>query len=1055
MKQYTLFKVITRSVLAFLLLVILMSQSACKKSVDTTTTPATPSKFTELKVNPAFQFDSYVTLDITVGVSNTGSPLLPVVQVYQGDPRVDGKLIATGATDANFQFKTSQRVPSRLKELWVCNVSATGANEYVSVPISGTTLNYTFGKSTKSTESNDCNTGTPISVNGSYTVNSGSIYVVQPGINVTNIQLTINDGGTVRICGSANITALSGSGKLIVSPSGVVTIPVTQVNGTIENYGTANFAQSGNNKKLTIASEGTIHNWGVLTLSNSLDVKGALINEFHTTIVENTGTSEEGRITNYCQLFINSNSADAFKITSGSASNPGLVNNANGYIKVTGNTNFTGGSVVTMGSQSLIETGTFQIAGSVAGPASQGAQIHALGTSKSQVSQGTLSGYIDLWATSVNPQNGTFGPNITWHNPGYTIQSQNCSAPVAPVITSTLLAAGLVGTPIVPYTITATGTGPITFSVSSLPSGLSYNASTHVISGTPTTVQQKNVTLTADNLVGTDTRILDFTIAGPTYPPVITSPGTAHTPVNQQFTYTIIATGTGTITYNATNLPAGLQFNATTHQITGAPTSAGVYTIPFSASSPYGIDNHNLVLTVGTPPSITSALTASGTTGHQFTTYKVTATGSGSVELEVSNLPGGLEFDDDNHSINGTPSQANVVNVTLKASNEYGNDSKILVITIKDPVEPPAITSPMEATCTKNQPFNYGITFTGTHPVTFSVSNLPAGLSYNSEYNVISGIPTTAGTTNIKITATNSAGSVTRTLSLKVLSPVIVDTDGDGVPDALDAYPNDPTRAFNSYYPNQLDFATYAFEDLWPAYGDYDCNDMVVNFNYQIVTNAQNKVVDLIAKFKIKASGASFDNGFGVALATSPGNVESVKGCIRVGSVVKMDPKGFESGHTTNTVIIPVDAVNTLLGRSIINTQRGGYTVQTTVQTVTVHLSTPQASIGTAPFNPFIFINQDRGKEVHLKDHAPTELANPVYFGSLNDASDPGQGHYYRSATGLPWGLEIPVDFSYPVEKADIVQTYLHFAAWAQSGGVQYPDWYMDKTGYRKADNVY
>ena len=230
---------------------------------------------------------------------------------------------------------------------------------------------------------------------------------------------------------------------------------------------------------------------------------------------------------------------------------------------------------------------------------------------------------------------------------------------------------------------------------------------------------------------------------------------------------------------------------------------------------------------------------------------------------------------------------------------------------------------------------------------------------------------------------------------------------------------------------------------------------MVVNFNYKIVTNAQNKVVDLIAKFKIKASGASFDNGFGLALSTSPSNVESVTGCIKVGSVVKVDPKGFESGHTTNTVIIPVDAVNTLLGRSIINTQHGGYTVQTAVQTVTVHLSTPQASIGTAPYNPFIFINQDRGKEVHLKDHAPTQLANPVYFGSLNDASNPALGHYYRSNTGLPWGLEIPVDFDYPLEKTDIVQTYLHFAEWAESSGNLYPDWYMNKTGYRKAENIY
>jgi LruC domain-containing protein len=168
-----------------------------------------------------------------------------------------------------------------------------------------------------------------------------------------------------------------------------------------------------------------------------------------------------------------------------------------------------------------------------------------------------------------------------------------------------------------------------------------------------------------------------------------------------------------------------------------------------------------------------------------------------------------------------------------------------------------------------------------------------------------------------------------------------------------------------------------------------------------------------------------------------------------------MDPKGYEAGHTTNTVIIPVDAVNTLLGRSIINTVHGGYTVQTEFQTVHVHLSTPQTSIGTAPFNPFIFINQDRGKEVHLKVHPPTQLANPVYFGSMNDASNPGIGQYYRSATGLPWAMEIPVDFDYPVEKADIVQTYVHFAQWAQSSGTEYPDWYMDKPGYRVVPNIY
>ncbi len=57
---------------------------------------------------------------------------------------------------------------------------------------------------------------------------------------------------------------------------------------------------------------------------------------------------------------------------------------------------------------------------------------------------------------------------------------------------------------------------------------------------------------------------------------------------------------------------------------------------------------------------------------------------------------------------------------------------------------------------------------------------------------------------------------------------------GDGVPNDEDDYPEDPTRAFNSY-----DTASVAFEDLWPAMGDYDFNDLVLGCTYKIVTNAE------------------------------------------------------------------------------------------------------------------------------------------------------------------------------------------------------------------------
>jgi len=1045
-----------KSYLSFAILTLLLSliSGSCKREINQPID--NPTKFTELRIDPAFQFENFIDLDVTIGLPDNGTPLKSIVGLYDSDPKTGGKKLVSGAMDQSAQFNTILRVPSRLKELWVGKISPAGGNEYVAVPISGTTLNYTFGKSgTKAIEANDCNTGTLITVNGTYTVNSGQVYVVPEGVNLTTLKLTIKSGGIVRVCGTANIVQLTETGKLIISPTGSITCPLSETYATIENYGCANFAQSGYSKLFIIKSGSTVHNWGTITMSNSLKVEGVLINEFHLTVAEKALTYTNGSIQNFCQFFVNSYASDAFQITSGTVSLPGLVNEANAYLKVNGKTLINNNKVVRLGLQSLIETSLFDIQGDLYGPESQGAQIHAISSSTSKVQYAAFTGFIDFWAYSISPKSGSFGPDITWHNPGYTILAQDCNAPTQPTITSSLFAAGVVGTPITPYVITATGTDPITFNASNLPDGLTFNSGTHTISGTPTTAQVKNVTMVADNLMGTDTKTLEFEIINPGDPPVITSATSVHTPVNQSFSYVIEAVGTSPITFLANNLPSNLQFDSESHTISGIPESSGTYNITLGANNTWGTDNKTLELTVGTPPELTSPLTAKGTTGQQFIEYVLWASGSPEITFMADNLPEGLYFSDVTNSINGTPTLASVVNVTISAHSEYGNDSKILVITITDPITAPKITSPLLAEGTQNQPFSYGMTTSGTQPIDLTVTNLPAGLLFDPELGVISGIPTTSGYTNVTLKATNSSGSDTKTLVITIYPPAIIDTDGDGIADALDAYPEDATRAFDSFYPNEADFASYAFEDLWPSYGDYDFNDMIVNFNYQTVTNAQNKVVEMIARFRIICAGASLNNGFGISLNTLPENVDFVKGCISVGSVIEYDPKGFEAGHKANTVIIAVDAVNTLFNSTMINTSHDREDIQPEVFTVYVHLAEPQSSIGTPPFNPFIFINQDRGKEVHLKDQPPTQLANPVYFGTMDDASMPESGYYFRSITGLPWAMEIPVNFEYPVEKADILQTYIHFAEWAQSSGTGFTDWYMDKPGYRVPANIY
>jgi LruC domain-containing protein len=1043
---------------ATLLSLILLSTGCNKQSGDSGNT--TPTKFTELKVASGFEFNSFIDLDVSITVGNPGTYSMFVVQLFQEEPSLGGKAIATGATDNTYKYVTRIRVPTRLKEIWIGKTSPGGITEFVSVPISGKTLSYTFGlKQSLSPASNECTSGctSNVSAGGTYTVNSGQTLCITGGSISSRLQLnlTINSGGTARICGYANITNLSGSGTLAVSQSGNVSIPIQNINTNIENYGTMQVAVSGSNKTINFGAGLNFTNWGTFTISNKLNVKGVLTNQGNFTVIQTAATQTSGRIINKCAFYVNDIGNSALNIVTGTSAEPGLVNDANGYIRVCGSMAISGQGYMSLGLQSLIECKSFDIQGKVYGPPSQGAQIHSTNSSKTSAGA-TFSGYIDLWCVGgISPNNATYGSNITFHNPGYTIPVPSCSLPVAPTITSQLTAASLAGSPITPYVITATGTEPISYSASNLPSGLNFNASTHTISGTVATAGTYNITLLADNFVGSNTKTLVLTVTTPASPPVITSTLTASTTINQPYTYAITATGSNPITFNASGLPAGLSFNSSTHIISGTPTVAGNYNITLTATNAGGTDTKTLQLTIGVPPSITSALIASGTTGQQFSTYTLTSSGNTPITYSVSNLPDGLTYDPTSHAINGTPTTAGITSVSLNASNEFGSENKILEITINQGIQAPVITSSLIAAGTKGQQFSYEITADGTNPINFGATGLPPGLTRSGS--IISGVPTQAGSFNTSLSATNAGGTDTKTLVINISEPAPLDTDGDGVPDDQDAYPLDPTRAFNSYYPNQTDFGSYAFEDLWPAYGDYDCNDLVVNFNYKIVTNAQNKVVDLIAKFQVMAAGASLNNGFGISFDVSSSNVASINGCIKLGNAVTIGPKGYETASSigNNTVIIPIDAVNDLLGGGMVNTVRGGYTVQTTIQTVTMHLSTPQSSIGNPPYNPFIFINQDRSKEVHLKDKPPTVLANPVYFGTDDDGSNPAQNLYYRSKSALPWAFEIPVSFAYPLETHDILSAYLHFADWAQSSGVLYPDWYMDKPGYRNQTNIY
>ncbi|PKP27442.1 MAG: hypothetical protein CVU06_02005 [Bacteroidetes bacterium HGW-Bacteroidetes-22] len=292
-------------------------------------------------------------------------------------------------------------------------------------------------------------------------------------------------------------------------------------------------------------------------------------------------------------------------------------------------------------------------------------------------------------------------------------------------------------------------------------------------------------------------------------------------------------------------------------------------------------------------------------------------------------------------------------------------------------------------------------------------------------------------------------------------TPVITDTDGDGVADINDDYPEDATRAYNNYYPSATTWSSMAFEDLWPAYGDYDMNDLVVNIRFNRVTNAQNKVVDVINLYDVKAVGGALRNGFGFQLDNvDVGVIESVTGySVNPGSYITLGTNGLETGTTKPVIILWDDAENviTRVGGEYFNTEHNGYVGTSEPVTINVHFSTPQttAMVGLPPFNHFLIKGKVRGTEIHQPGMVPTSKANTELFGTGDDDTNPTNGKYYKSVTNLPWSIFVAEEFDYPLEEVDIVNAHLKFAAWAESNGAQYSDWYMDKAGYRNTEKIY
>lgn len=229
-------------------------------------------------------------------------------------------------------------------------------------------------------------------------------------------------------------------------------------------------------------------------------------------------------------------------------------------------------------------------------------------------------------------------------------------------------------------------------------------------------------------------------------------------------------------------------------------------------------------------------------------------------------------------------------------------------------------------------------------------------------------------------------------------------------------------------------FGTLTFEDLWPSDGDYDMNDVMVDFTstvYRGVLN-NNRVFKIVDEFTPRHSGGSLINGFGYQLhSISPSDVRSIK--IEGPEVSKyMEGQSMELGQPHPTILL-FDNIKTVKGKKY---------------TVTIELNDVTESSVIPPYNPFIFVDSDkeRDREVHLVNYPPTDKANLSLFGTGKDTSRPEEKLYYVSKDMMPFAIYLPVkDFPIPDESVRIDEAYPKFKSWMQSNGTKDKDWYKKK----------
>ena len=230
----------------------------------------------------------------------------------------------------------------------------------------------------------------------------------------------------------------------------------------------------------------------------------------------------------------------------------------------------------------------------------------------------------------------------------------------------------------------------------------------------------------------------------------------------------------------------------------------------------------------------------------------------------------------------------------------------------------------------------------------------------------------------------------------------------------------------------------YAFEDKWPARGDYDMNDVMLDYLHEMEFNSNGNILRERFYFTTYQNYVTLKSGLALKLETKATTSSFVM------------KKKAPGASTATTASFTKEGNYYYLTDDITNEIGSTYIFEVTY-------SSAQELSKLATVEPFLY-RDENGKrwEVHLPYKTPTSKMDQSFFGTEDDASTPATGKYYVRQGDYPFAfflddarIEYFTDniLKRENENTPIDTFFPEFRLWSTSKGEKNADWYLHPKG--------